>query len=56
MLIRAKTGQRDALALDLAPGSLLVMSHQSQISHLHGIPKTVRAVGPRISVVFRVRR
>lgn len=44
-----------AVALELAPGSLLVMSHAAQRTHLHGIPKTRRAVGPRISAVFRVR-
>jgi len=31
------------------------MSHASQLSHLHGVPKTTRPVGPRISAVFRVR-
>lgn len=41
--------------LDLAHGSLLVMSHASQLSHEHGIPKTTRPAGPRMSVVFRVR-
>ena len=55
MLIRAQRGQRDTIAVDLAPGSLLSMSHASQLSHEHGIPKTRRAQGPRISVVFRVR-
>jgi alkylated DNA repair dioxygenase AlkB len=55
MLIRAKAGTRERHALDLAHGSLLVMSHASQLSHEHGIPKTARAVGPRMSVVFRVR-
>lgn len=55
MAIRAKTGERRSIGLELAPGSLLVMSHASQLSHEHGIPKTVRPVGPRISVVFRVR-
>ncbi|MBP6457510.1 MAG: alpha-ketoglutarate-dependent dioxygenase AlkB, partial [Pseudoxanthomonas sp.] len=33
----------------------LSMSHASQSTHEHGIPKTRRAQGPRISVVFRVR-
>lgn len=56
MLIRAQRGARDTLAVDLAPGSLLSMSYASQLSHEHGIPKTRRAQGPRISVVFRVRR
>jgi len=41
--------------LDLAHGSLLVMSHASQLTHEHGIPKTTRPAGPRMSVVFRVR-
>jgi len=41
--------------LELAPGSLLVMSHRSQLETLHGIPKTAEPVGPRISVALRVR-
>jgi alkylated DNA repair dioxygenase AlkB len=44
-----------AVGIDLHPGSLLVMSHVSQATHEHGIPKTRQGVGPRISVVFRVR-
>lgn len=55
MHIRAKDGQRKVLALDLAPGSLLVMSHACQLTHEHGIPKTARAAAPRMSVVFRAR-
>ena len=55
MRIRAKGGARAGIGIDLTPGSLLVMSHASQLSHEHGIAKTARAVGPRISVVFRVR-
>lgn len=55
MRIRAKHGSHKAIGADLASGSLLVMSHASQITHEHGIAKTTRAVGPRISVVFRVR-
>ena len=55
MLIRAREGRRETLAVDLAPGSVLSMSHVSQSTHEHGIPKTRRAQGPRISVVFRVR-
>jgi len=54
MNLRAKDRSR-GFAIELAPGSLLVMSHASQLSHLHGIAKTTRAVGPRISAVFRVR-
>lgn len=55
MLLRAQQDGAKATPVDLAPGSVLVMSHASQLTHLHGIPKTARAVGPRISVVFRVR-
>ncbi|MET0893889.1 MAG: alpha-ketoglutarate-dependent dioxygenase AlkB [Pseudoxanthomonas sp.] len=55
MLIRAKEGDRRAVAVDLEPGSLLCMSHACQSTHEHGIPKTRRAQGPRISVVFRAR-
>ena len=54
MNLRAKAGGR-ACALDLAPGSLLAMSHASQLTHEHGIPKTSRPVPPRMSVVFRAR-
>lgn len=56
MLIRTKAGNHDSLTIDLAPGSLLRMSYASQLTHEHGIPKTRREQGPRISVVFRVRR
>jgi len=47
MLIRAKAGHRDTLVVDLEPGSLLSMSHASQLIHEHGIPKNQRRVsGP----------
>ena len=55
MLIKAKAAGSKAIAIDLMPGSLLSMSHASQLTHEHGIPKTRKAQGPRISVVFRVR-
>ncbi|MEL1264441.1 alpha-ketoglutarate-dependent dioxygenase AlkB [Pseudoxanthomonas putridarboris] len=55
MLIRAKVGARETVAVDLVPGSLLRMSHASQLTHEHGIPKTRRDQAARISVVFRVR-
>ena len=41
--------------LDLEAGSLLLMSHRSQLETLHGIAKTGAAVGARISVALRVR-
>jgi alkylated DNA repair dioxygenase AlkB len=55
MLVKAKAPGARAVGIDLAPGSLLVMSHAAQSTHEHGIPKTKAAVGPRLSVVFRVR-
>jgi alkylated DNA repair dioxygenase AlkB len=55
MAIRAKEPPRRSLALDLEPGSLLLMSYETQLHYLHGIPKTKEDVGPRISLAFRVR-
>lgn len=55
MLIRPKAGNRDTVAVDLEPGSLLSMSYASQRTHEHGIPKTKKPQGPRLSAVFRVR-
>jgi alkylated DNA repair dioxygenase AlkB len=55
MRIRAQADHRDAIDVPLAHGSLLAMSHASQLTHEHGIPKTRRAMAPRMSVVFRVR-
>jgi alkylated DNA repair dioxygenase AlkB len=54
MRIKPK-GAPGRIDLDLAHGSLLVMSHAAQLTHEHGIPKTTAAIGPRMSVVFRVR-
>lgn len=42
--------------ITLEPGSVLVMSHASQSTHEHGIPKCPAAAGSRISLAFRVRR
>jgi len=55
MTIRAKPPQRHVQHIDLQPGSLLLMSHASQLHYEHGIPKTREPVGPRISLAFRVR-
>lgn len=55
MLIRAIDGRRETIAINLAPGSLLRMSHASQLTHEHGIPKTRREQATRISAVFRAR-
>jgi alkylated DNA repair dioxygenase AlkB len=55
MTIRAKLPPRDALHVELEAGSLMVMSHASQLHYDHGVPKVRAAVGPRISLAFRVR-
>jgi alkylated DNA repair dioxygenase AlkB len=56
MTIRAKAPPRRVLHVDLAAGSLLVMSYETQLHYTHGIPKTKEPVGPRISLAFRVKR
>lgn len=56
MHIRSKKGETPRrLDLDLAAGSLLVMSWQTQLHYDHGIPKQRDDVGPRISLAFRSR-
>lgn len=54
MLIRPSGGGAGR-RVTLEPGSVLVMSHASQLTHEHGIPKCSAAVGPRISLALRVR-
>jgi alkylated DNA repair dioxygenase AlkB len=53
MTIRSRFQPRRILDLDLEPGSLLVMSYASHFNYDHGVPKTKKRVGPRISVAFR---
>lgn len=55
MTIREKEPPRRAFHIDLAAGSLLLMSYETQLHYTHGIPKTSDPVGPRISLAFRVR-
>jgi alkylated DNA repair dioxygenase AlkB len=49
---RARKGAT-SLGIDLTHGSLLVMSGHTQDHYLHSVPKTARAVGPRINLTFR---
>lgn len=56
MEIRAKQPPRRVLRLDLEAGSLLLMDYATQLHYDHGIPKEKAAVGPRISLAFRMRR
>ena len=55
MTIRAKAAPRRVFHIDLAAGSLLVMSYETQLYYTHGVPKSTEPVGPRISLAFRVR-
>lgn len=55
MTIRSKAQPRRIADVDLEPGSLLVMSYETQLHYDHGIPKQRKRIGPRMSVVFRVR-
>ena len=55
MLIRSKQHGEPAVPIDLAAGSLLVMSYRTQLHFTHGIAKTRAPVGPRISLAWRVR-
>jgi alkylated DNA repair dioxygenase AlkB len=55
MTIRAKEPPRQVRHVDLEPGSLLLMSYDTQLHYTHGVPKTRAAVGERISLAFRVK-
>lgn len=55
MTLREREGAKRSFDLDLEPGSVLTMSHATQFHYDHGIPKSRVAVGPRISLAFRVR-
>ena len=55
MTIRGKAAPRRVFHVDLAAGSLLLMSYETQLHYTHGVPKTSEPVGPRISLAFRVR-
>jgi alkylated DNA repair dioxygenase AlkB len=56
MTIRSKARPIRRLDLDLEPGSLLIMSYETQAAYDHGIPKTNAPIGERISMAFRVRK
>lgn len=44
---------RQRLVLELGAGSLLLMSGATQANYQHALPRTARAVGPRINLTFR---
>jgi alkylated DNA repair dioxygenase AlkB len=55
MAIRTKEAPRRSLQVDLASGSLLMMSYATQLHYVHGVPKVAQPVGERISLAFRVK-
>ena len=55
MTIRAKPPRRLVRHVDLEPGSLLLMSYETQLHYTHAVPKTEERVGERISLAFRVK-
>lgn len=56
MLLRTKERPRKTFAIDLEPGSVLVMAGTSQVYWEHTIPKTSRPAEARVSVAFRPYR
>ncbi|MEU9027204.1 alpha-ketoglutarate-dependent dioxygenase AlkB [Streptomyces sp. NPDC048383] len=55
LVLRPRDGGATLLRLPLGHGDLVVMGGSCQRTMEHAVPKTVRAVGPRISVQFRTR-
>jgi len=51
--LRSRRGPRRSLDLELASGSLLLMAGATQRNYRHDLPRTVRAIGPRINLTFR---
>lgn len=50
--VRERAGSATA-AIDLEPGSLLVMDADAVARWAHRVPKTTRPVGPRVNLTFR---
>jgi len=44
----------DGWKVQLGCGDLLVMSGRSQLDYLHSVPKTTKAIGPRVNLTFRL--
>ena len=53
-VLRARHDSSVRLALDLNPGSLLLMEPPLQAHWQHAVPKTARACGARISLTWRL--
>lgn len=55
LTLRPRDGGPTLLRLPLGHGDLVVMGGSCQRTMEHAVPKTARAVGPRISIQFRPR-
>ncbi|MEV7725302.1 alpha-ketoglutarate-dependent dioxygenase AlkB [Streptomyces sp. NPDC087917] len=55
LVLRPRDGGATLLRLPLGHGDLVVMGGSCQRTMEHAVPKSTRAVGPRISVQFRTR-
>ncbi|MET9606908.1 alpha-ketoglutarate-dependent dioxygenase AlkB [Streptomyces sp. NPDC006512] len=55
LVLRSRDGGATLLRLPLGHGDLVVMGGSCQRTMEHAVPKSARAVGPRISVQFRTR-
>jgi alkylated DNA repair dioxygenase AlkB len=55
LLLRPRAGEHATLRFPLGHGDLIVMGGSCQRTWEHAVPKTARAVGPRISIQFRPR-
>ncbi|SBT37529.1 alpha-ketoglutarate-dependent dioxygenase AlkB [Micromonospora auratinigra] len=53
LLLRPRGGGGESLRFPLGHGDLVVMGGSCQRTWEHAVPKTARAVGPRVSVQFR---
>lgn len=51
--LRSRRSVSTMLAIDLEPGSLLLMGGDTQLNYRHHLPKTGRMVGERINLTFR---
>jgi alkylated DNA repair dioxygenase AlkB len=53
LMLRPRAGGHETLRFPLGHGDLIVMGGSCQRTWEHAIPKTAKAVGPRISIQFR---
>lgn len=54
--LRGAADRAPRASIELEPGSLLVMSGDSQNAYHHSVPKELRPVGERINLTFRTTR